>query len=77
MRRNITGPELVADHDQQSSSAAGMLDLTPVSKRESLLSNKSSKAVLNDRPVDNGGDIKGIPKEAEIGREGHIYRFSS
>lgn len=77
VRRNITGPELVADHDQQSSSAAGMLDLTPVSKRESLLSNKSSKAVLNDRPVDNGGDIKGIPKEAEIGREGHIYRFSS
>lgn len=75
VRRNITGPELVADHHQ--SSAAGMLDLTPVSKRKSLLSKRSSKVVVDDRPVDNGGDIKGIPKEAEVGREGHIYRYSS
>lgn len=73
-RHHITGPELVADH--HLSSAMGLLDLTPVSKQGSLLSKRSSRALV-DKPVDNGGDIKGIPKEAEVGREGHIYRFSS
>lgn len=71
VRQHITGPELVAD--RPPSSATGKLDLTPVSKRESLLSKRPTQT---DRPVDNGGDIKGIPKEAEIGKEGHIYQYS-
>ena len=76
VRNNITGPELVADHHQ--SSVMGMLDLTPISKSRqgSLLSKRSSKA-LAQKPVDNGGIIKGIPKEAEIGREGHIYQYTT
>lgn len=75
VRQHITGPELVADHHQ-------LLDLTPLSKSKegSLLSKKSSKAVMDMdylKPVGNGGVIKGIPKEAEVGKEGHIYRYSS
>ena len=72
IRQHITGPELVAD--RPPSSATGKLDLTPVSKRDSLL---SKRPLQTDRPVDNGGDIKGIPKEAEIGKEGHIYKYTS
>ncbi|OJJ85772.1 uncharacterized protein ASPGLDRAFT_123810 [Aspergillus glaucus CBS 516.65] len=75
IRNNITGPELVADHHH-------MLDLTPISKSKegSLLSKRSSikvKDLENVRPVGNGGVIKGIPKEAEVGREGHIYQYTS
>lgn len=59
-----------------------MLDLTPISKSKegSLLSKRSSvkvKDLENVRPVGNGGVIKGIPKEAEVGREGHIYQYTS
>lgn len=75
IRNNITGPELVADHHH-------MLDLTPISKSKegSLLSKRNSVRVMdleNMRPVGNGGAIKGIPKEAEVGREGHIYQYTS
>ncbi|KAL4741600.1 hypothetical protein BDV11DRAFT_182537 [Aspergillus similis] len=54
-----------------STSTAELLDLTPGNRRNSLISRVSSR--FSFKPIDNGGHIKGIPKEAEIGHDFHIY----
>ncbi|KAL4906141.1 hypothetical protein BDW74DRAFT_139076 [Aspergillus multicolor] len=77
--RHLIGPEVLQlqelepqdNHRRASTSAAEMLDLTPVNRRDSLMSRVSSR--FSFKPMDNGGEIKGIPKEAEIGHDFHIY----
>lgn len=67
-RYHIRGPDIVGDINRES--VTGMLDLSPISKQHGLLSRHIGRPVEDMvRP----GNIKGIPKEAEIGREGHIY----
>ncbi|KAL6236877.1 hypothetical protein BDW75DRAFT_205529 [Aspergillus navahoensis] len=65
--------DLVPDDNYRraSTSAAELLDLTPGNRRDSLISGISSR--FSFRPIDNGGQIKGIPKDAEIGHDFHIY----
>ncbi|KAL4764286.1 uncharacterized protein BDW70DRAFT_108289 [Aspergillus foveolatus] len=77
--RHLIGPpvlrlqELEPTKNQKhaSTSAAELLDLTPGNRRNSLISRVSSRFTF--KPMDNGGHIKGIPKEAEIGHDFHIY----
>ncbi|PYH43561.1 uncharacterized protein BP01DRAFT_323250 [Aspergillus saccharolyticus JOP 1030-1] len=72
-RRHLTGPEVLQSDDRHLE--ADMLDLTPAPKRGSLLSRYSGKFTF--QPMDDGGEIKGIPQAAEVGREGHIYQYTS
>lgn len=72
-RRHLTGPGVLRTENRKSSME--MLDLTPVSKRGSLLARYSGR--FEFKSMDDGGEIKGIPKEAEVGREGHIFQYSS
>ncbi|KAI9044476.1 uncharacterized protein KD926_001077 [Aspergillus affinis] len=72
-RHHLRGPEVVSA--RRRSSAPEMLDLTPGPKKKGLLSRYLGK--FSFKPMDDGGPIKGIPKEAEIGKEGHIYQYSS
>ena len=69
-KNHITGPDIFTD--TYGESATGLLDLTPVSRHDTLLSRRSH---MIDEPlrVLKQKEIKGIPKEAEIGREDHIY----
>ena len=69
-KRHITGPDILSK--SQGNMGSDLLDLTPVSRHDSLLS-KCKKA--SDEPFrgTKGDSIKGIPKAAEVGREGHIY----
>lgn len=67
VRRHITGPVLLGSEHH------GSMNLTPASKHD-LLENCSKRSSF--RPIDNGGQIKGIPESAEIGLEGHIHRPS-
>ncbi|KAJ5167833.1 Meiotically protein [Penicillium canariense] len=69
-RQHITGPEVFTD--THGHAATGLLDLTPVSRHDTLL---SKRAQLTGEPlrVLKGKEIEGIPKKAEVGREGHIY----
>lgn len=69
-RHHIHGPSVFGDENQAS---AGMLELSPTRREDSLLS-KHIGVPIN--PIRRGKTIKGIPKEAEIGREGHIYQGS-
>ncbi|EPS29718.1 hypothetical protein PDE_04668 [Penicillium oxalicum 114-2] len=69
-KQHVTGPDVLAD--DQSNAAAQLLDLTPVSRQDSLLS-KRAKCTNQPLKVMKMGAIKGIPKEAEVGREHHIY----
>ncbi|RMJ23899.1 hypothetical protein PHISP_05238 [Aspergillus sp. HF37] len=65
---HVRGPDIVGDINRES--VTGMLDLSPISKQHGLLSRHIGRPVEDMvRP----GRIKGIPKEAEVGREGHIY----
>ncbi|PKX92011.1 uncharacterized protein P174DRAFT_444023 [Aspergillus novofumigatus IBT 16806] len=66
-RRHITGPELLGFEHHES------MNLTPASKHD-LLETCSKRSSF--KPIDNGGQIKGIPEAAEIGLEGHIRRPS-
>lgn len=66
-RRHITGPELLGSDHHES------MNLTPPSKHN-LLENSSQRSSF--KPIDNGGQIKGIPEAAQIGLEGHIHRPS-
>lgn len=68
-QHHLRGPELVST--RRRSSAPEMLDLTPGAKKKGLLSKYLGK--FSFKPMDDGGPIKGIPKGAEIGKEGHIY----
>ncbi|KAL4800436.1 hypothetical protein BDV19DRAFT_353012 [Aspergillus venezuelensis] len=49
--------------------------LTPpmVNRRDSLLSKVRSSGRASFKPMDNGGEIRGISREAEIGHDFHIY----
>ncbi|GFF57458.1 meiotically up-regulated gene 65 protein [Aspergillus udagawae] len=67
VRQHITGPELLGSEHHES------MNLTPASKHN-LLENCSKRSSFE--PIDNGGQIKGIPEAAEIGLEGHIQRPS-
>ncbi|PYI07467.1 hypothetical protein BO78DRAFT_366587 [Aspergillus sclerotiicarbonarius CBS 121057] len=71
-RRHLTGPEVLRTENRDSRTE--MLDLTPAPKKGSLLARYAGK--FSFKPMDDGGEIKGIPKEAEVGREGHIYQHS-
>ncbi|KAI2995149.1 hypothetical protein CBS147346_10094 [Aspergillus niger] len=64
-RRHLTGPGVLRTENRKSSME--MLDLTPVSKRGSLLARYSGR--FEFKSMDDGGEIKGIPKEAERGEE--------
>lgn len=74
MRHHLTGPE-VFDPPEGGRSSEDLLDLTPRSENHSLLKRHSGS--IRFRPMDDGGEIRGIPLAAEVGREGHIYRYSS
>ncbi|KAF5854951.1 hypothetical protein ETB97_010494 [Aspergillus alliaceus] len=75
-KHHLTGPEIFSPEGRVSSpEMTEMLDLTPVAKRVSLLAKSSGR--FSREPIDNGGEIKGIPQAAEIGREGHIFQYSS
>lgn len=69
-RSHITGPEVFAD--DQGESTIDLLDLTPVSRHDTLL---AKRAQVTDEPLHvlRGKEIKGIPKAAQVGREWHIY----
>lgn len=69
-RSHITGPEVFTD--PQGGSAVDLLDLTPVSRHDTLL---AKRAEATDEPLHvlKGKEIKGIPKAAQVGREWHIY----
>lgn len=69
-KRHITGPDVFTD--PHGDAATGLLDLTPVSRHDTFLSRRSQ---LIDEPllVLRQKEIRGIPKEAEVGREDHIY----
>lgn len=69
-RRHITGPEVFTDN--QGESAMDLLDLTPVSRHDVLLS-KRAQATDESLHALKGKNIKGIPKAAQVGREWHIY----
>ncbi|KAE8151012.1 hypothetical protein BDV25DRAFT_129106 [Aspergillus avenaceus] len=75
-KHHLTGPEILAPEGREPApEMSEMLDLTPATKKDNLLSRYPS--TLSRKPVDNGGEIKGIPQAAEIGREGHIYHILS
>ncbi|KAJ5390736.1 Meiotically protein [Penicillium cataractarum] len=69
-KSHITGPDVFTD--TYGESATGLLDLTPVSRHDTLL---SMRAQMTDEPLHvlRTKEIKGIPKAAEVGREDHIY----
>jgi hypothetical protein len=67
-KRHITGPDVFKDDHGES--ATELLDLTPVTKHDTLL---SKRPVLEERSHSMRRIFRGIPKAAEIGREGHIY----
>ncbi|KAJ5723293.1 Meiotically protein [Penicillium malachiteum] len=69
-RQHVTGPDMFTD--THNGSASDLLDLTPLSRHDTLL---SKRARVSNKPlhVIEQQEIKGIPKAAEIGREGHIY----
>lgn len=69
-KSHITGPDVFADTHGES--GTGLLDLTPMSRHDTLL---SKRAQMTDEPLHvlKVKEIKGIPKAAEVGREDHIY----
>lgn len=69
-RHHITGPDVFTDVNGEAPTE--LLDLTPVSRHDILLS-KCAKATDDPLHVTKVREIKGIPEAAEVGREGHIY----
>lgn len=69
-RLHITGPDVFAD--ERGESVTEMLDLTPVSRHDTLLSKRPKLPTAQLSREGKGKDIKGIPMAAEVGREGHI-----
>jgi hypothetical protein len=67
-KQHITGPDVFKD--DLGESTTGLLDLTPVTKHDTLM---SKRPVLEERTRSIGRVFRGIPKAAEIDREGHIY----
>lgn len=70
-KRHITGPDFFTDDHGES--ATEMLDLTPVSRHDTLSSTRPTSAPIKPPSWDEGHVIRGIPSAAEIGCEGHIY----
>ncbi|KAL2826985.1 hypothetical protein BDW59DRAFT_59178 [Aspergillus cavernicola] len=71
-KRHLIGPEVLQKPDEVPPAVALELsDLTPVKKGDSILNRVSEK--FSFKPMDNGGEIKGIPREAQIGHDFHIY----
>lgn len=68
-KRHITGPDVFTD--VRGEAPTELLDLTPVSGHRLL--SKRAEAADESLHTMKGKEIKGIPKAAEIGREGHIY----
>lgn len=70
-RGHTTGPDVFTDSNGEA--PTDLLDLTPALRHDTLL---SKRANATDEPLHvlKGKEIKGIPKAAEVGREGHIYR---
>lgn len=68
-KAHIAGPDVFTD--THGGSRTGLLDLTPVSRHDTL----SKRAQMTDEPLHvlKAKEIKGIPKAAEVGREYHIY----
>ncbi|KAJ5760821.1 peroxin Pex23-like-Penicillium chrysogenum [Penicillium odoratum] len=68
-KQHVTGPDVFTG---TGGSASELLDLTPISRHDTLL---SKRAQATDEPlhVMKQKEITGIPKAAEIGHEGHIY----
>ncbi|KAJ5892061.1 Meiotically protein [Penicillium subrubescens] len=69
-KAHITGPDVFTD--TYGESGTELLDLTPVSRHDTLL---SKRAHMTNEPLHvlKSREIKGIPKAAEVGREDHIY----
>jgi hypothetical protein len=67
-KRHITGPDMFKNDNGES--ATELLDLTPAAKHDTLL---SKRPVLEERSHSMRQVFRGIPKAAEIDREGHIY----
>ncbi|KAL4913745.1 hypothetical protein BDW62DRAFT_192040 [Aspergillus aurantiobrunneus] len=75
--QHLVGPEVLQEPDadenrkRASKSAAEKTDLTLWKRTDCLLSRVSGRSSF--KPMDNGGEIKGVPRAAEIGHDFHIY----
>lgn len=69
-KQHVTGPDVFTD--TSGGTASELLDLTPVSRHDTLLS-KRAQASGEPLHVMKVKEITGIPKAAEVGHEGHIY----
>ena len=67
-KSHVRGPVLFGNGNRAA--VTKMLNLSPTSKQNGLLSRFTGKAVED---VDHRESIRGIPRGAEIGREGHIH----
>ncbi|KAJ6083372.1 hypothetical protein N7467_007507 [Penicillium canescens] len=67
-KRHITGPDVFKDTHGESETE--LLNLTPVAKQDTLM---AKRPVLEERSHSMRRIFRGIPKAAEIDREGHIY----
>ncbi|KAL3466658.1 hypothetical protein BJX64DRAFT_274355 [Aspergillus heterothallicus] len=68
-QRHVTGAEVlqVTSESYTRASASELLEFAPGSRRESLSSRISGR--YSFEPMDNGGEIKGIPRKAQIGHD--------
>ncbi|KAJ5644840.1 hypothetical protein N7507_010851 [Penicillium longicatenatum] len=69
-KQHVTGPDVFTHNSGDL--ASDLLDLTPVSRHDTLL---SKRAQVTGEPlhVMKVKEITGIPRAAEVGHEGHIY----
>jgi hypothetical protein len=69
-KQHVTGPDVFTHNSGDL--ASDLLDLTPVSRHDTLL---SKRAQVTGEPlhVVKVKEITGIPRAAEVGHEGHIY----
>jgi hypothetical protein len=67
-KSHITGPDVFKDTHGESE--AELLNLTPAAKQDTLM---AKRPVLEERSHSMRRIFRGIPKAAEIDREGHIY----
>ncbi|KAL4810392.1 hypothetical protein BDV18DRAFT_156758 [Aspergillus unguis] len=68
----VTSTDTEETQKRLSITPAEMPDLTTGNRRrDSLLSKVSGR--YSFKPMDNGGEIKGIPRDAEIGHDFHIW----
>jgi hypothetical protein len=67
-KRHITGPDVLKD--DHGGSATQSLALSPLAKHDTLMAKRPG---LKEGVSSRRRSFRGIPKAAEIGREGHIY----